>query len=107
MILAILMLLIAGIIYYSTHKIPPDPLFQQEVYVDERDFWDDMTEEGFEEDKPLNPLLQVVEAHERIVLTNPPKLGNYQRFRKQEKEVEKRRKKRRIAKKSRQQNRTK
>lgn len=101
MILAILMLLIAGIIYYSTHKIPPDPLFQQEVYVDERDFWDDITEEDY------NPLTQVVEAHEKKVLTNPPKLGNYQRFRKQEKEVEKRRKKRRIAKKSRQQNRTK
>jgi hypothetical protein len=50
MILAILMLVVAAVIYYSTHKIPPDPIFQQEVYVSENDFWDDMTESDFEEE---------------------------------------------------------
>lgn len=101
MILAIAMLVVAGLIYYSTHKIPPDPIFQQEVYVSENDFWDDMTESDFEEEIPKKAFPEI----KTISLPPGPKKPNVQKVRQDEKLVEKRRKKRKIAKKSRQKNR--
>lgn len=101
MILAILMLVIAGVIYYNTHKVPPDPLFKKEtVYVEEEDFW----QEDF------NPIEAVEKAFAQDIEKGPPLKGfkapNSQQQRAREKSVQRRRKRRRIAKKSRQQNRS-
>ena len=97
MILGILLLVIAGIIYYSTHQIPPEPIFREEVYVEEKAFWDDMREE---------PLSEVIPEKKPVALpTQARKTPNREKERQQEKSVGKRRKRRKIAKKSRQQNR--
>ena len=101
MILGILVLVIAGIIYYSTHKIPPEPIFKQEEYVEETDFWDDMTEDDFKEE----PLSEVMPKQKTVALPVQVKKPNRQKQRQQEKSVGKRRKRRKIAKRSRQQNR--
>lgn len=101
MILGILVLVIAGIIYYSTHKIPPEPIFKQEVYVEETDFWDDMTEDDFEE----KVLPEVFPKQNTVALPVQAKKPNRQKQRQQEKSVGKRRKRRKIAKRSRKQNR--
>jgi hypothetical protein len=101
MILAIVLLVVAGLIYYSTHQIPPDPIFQQEVYVSENDFWDDMEESDFQEEIQKKAFPEI----KTISLPPEPKKPKVQKVRQDEKLVEKRRKKRRIAKKSRQQNR--
>lgn len=100
MILVIGLLLIAGIIYYSSHKIPPDPLFQKEVvYVEEKDFW----QENF------NPVDAVEKALSKDMQkgsrSNGFKLPNAQKIRAREKTVQRRRKRNKIAKKSRQKNR--
>jgi len=105
MILAIVLLLVAGIIYYSTHRIPPDPFFQQEVYVEENDFWDDMKEEDF--DPTYYEQYHVFPEIPTVKRSNQSKTAAEQQLWQQEKKVAKRRKKRKIAKKSRQQNRTK
>jgi hypothetical protein len=101
MILGILLLVIAGIIYYSTHKIPPEPIFREEVYVEENEFWDDMTEDDFGE----RILPEVFPKQKTVALPAQVKKPNRQKKRQQEKSVGKRKKRRKIAKKSRQQNR--
>ena len=101
MILGILLLVIAGIIYYSTHKIPPEPIFREEVYVEENDFWDDMTEADFEE----VVLPEVFPKQKIVALSAQAKMPNLQKKRQQEKSVRKRKKRRKLAKRSRQQNR--
>jgi hypothetical protein len=94
MLLGILLIVIAGIIYYSTHKIPPEPIFKKEMYVEEEDFWDDLEESDFEEHKAI------------VVQDAPASKPNRQKERYQEKKVHRRRKRRRIAKNSRQKNRS-
>jgi hypothetical protein len=101
MILGILLLVITGIIYYSTHKIPPEPIFREEVYVEETDFWDDMTEDDFEEET----LPEAFPKQKTVALPIQVKKPNLEKKRQQEKSVGKRRKRRKIAKRSRQQNR--
>ena len=101
MILAICMLIVAGIIYYSCHQIPPDPLFPKEVCIEEKDFWENETDETIQK-ATMHPLHPVAEASETLVL---PKYSRNQSIKDPKKAIKKRRKKRRIAKKSRQQNR--
>ena len=101
MILGILLLVIAGIIYYSTHKIPPEPIFREEEYVEENDFWDDLTEADFEE----VALPEVLPKQKAGVLPSQGKNQNLKKQRQQKKSVRKRKKRRKIAKKSRQKNR--
>lgn len=103
MILGLLVLVvIAGIIYYSTHKIPPEPIFRAEVYVEEQEFWDDMREDDFKEE----PLSEVIPEKKTVaLLAQAKKKPNLEKHRQQEKSVGKRRKRRKLAKRSRQQNR--
>jgi hypothetical protein len=101
MILGLVLLVIAGIIYYSTHKIPPEPIFKEELYVEENDFWDDMNEDDFK-GKGLEDLTSKPKPIELPIQAKKP---NLQKHRKQEKAVQRRRKRRKLAKKSRQQNR--
>lgn len=108
MLLGILLVVLAGIIYYSTHRIPPDPILKQELYVEEDDFWDDMTEEDFvgEDDNTICATLSTNESLEYGSSSVKIKKPNKQAQRHKEKEIDRRRKRRKIAKKSRRQNRT-
>jgi hypothetical protein len=103
MITGLLVLVIIGIIYYSTHKIPPEPIFKQERYVEENDFWGDMSEEDLEE-VPKATIMS--EELPKKKLPVKAKKRNRQKEQGQSKTVKRRRKRRKIAKKSRQQNRS-
>lgn len=99
MILGLLVLVvIAGIIYYSTHKIPPEPIFREEVYVEEQEFWDDMTKDDFKK-RNLSEVLPV------SLRTQGKKKPNLQKGGQGKKNVQRRKKRRKIAKRSRQRNR--
>lgn len=108
MLLGILLVVLAGLIYYSTHRIPPDPILKQELYVEEDEFWDDQEEADFagEDDNTICATLSTNESLEYGPSSVKIKKSNKQRQRQREKNVDRRRKRNKIAKKSRRQNRT-